>query len=137
MESLGDGLRRGGVGLTEPGFFAWLGVTMYLTEAAIDAVLQTVASLPSSSEIVFTFAQPGTPEPNASRGPSLAERAAAVGEPWVTFFEPDALERKLIAFGFSSVGFLSADEANEQYFRDRIDALPAPQNDRAIRQHWV
>jgi hypothetical protein len=45
----------------------------------------------------------------------------------VTFFEPAALERKSVAFGFASVGFLSVDEATERYFRDRIDALPPPQ----------
>jgi methyltransferase (TIGR00027 family) len=125
-ESLADGLRRGGVRLDAPVFFAWLGVTMYLTEPAIDAVLQTIAALPPSSEIVFTFAQPRTQEPDETRGPSLAERAAEIGEPWVTFFEPDALERKLIAFGFSSVGFLTAEVANDRYFRARLDALPAP-----------
>jgi methyltransferase (TIGR00027 family) len=126
-ESLADGLRRGGVSLDEPVFFAWLGVTMYLTEPAIDAVLHTVASLPRSSEIVFTFAQPRSPEADATCGPSLPERAAAVGEPWVTFFEPETLERKLVTSGFSWVGFLSPTEAEQRYFRDRADQLRPPQ----------
>jgi len=125
-ESLRDGLHRGGVQLDQPAFFAWLGVTMYLTEPAIDTVLRTVVSLPPSTEIAFTFAQPGAPAGDAARGPSPAERAAAVGEPWVTFFEPDALERKLTTLGFSTVRFLAPPEASALYFQNRADDLPAP-----------
>jgi methyltransferase (TIGR00027 family) len=125
-ESLADGLRRGGVQLDQPAFFAWLGVTMYLTEPAIDAVLRTVVALPPSTEIAFTFAQPRQPESDASRGSSLAERAAAVGEPWVTFFEPDALERKLTTLGFSTARFLAVPEASALYFQNRADNLSAP-----------
>ncbi len=57
-ESLRDGLVRHGVSMTEPTFFFWLGVTMYIQEEAIDAVLKTVAEFPAKSEIVFTFTQP-------------------------------------------------------------------------------
>ena len=125
-ESLADGLRRGGVQLDQPAFVAWLGVTMYLTEPAIDAVLRTVTALPPSTEITFTFAQPPQRESDMRRGPSPAERAAAVGEPWVTFFEPDALERKLMTLGFSTVRFLEPAEASARYFQNRADSLPAP-----------
>ena len=51
-ESLSDGLRRHEIALDEPGFFSWLGVTMYLTKDAIDAVLRSVprkVPLPESS----------------------------------------------------------------------------------------
>jgi methyltransferase (TIGR00027 family) len=125
-ESLRDALHRGGVQLDQPAFFAWLGVTMYLTEPAIDAVLRTVVALPPSTEIAFTFAQPPQPESDGRRGPSPAERAAEVGEPWVTFFEPDALERKLSTLGFLTVRFLAPPEASALYFQNRADNLPAP-----------
>jgi methyltransferase (TIGR00027 family) len=123
--SLRDGLIANHVDLTVPTFFSWLGVTMYLTEAAIDAVLHTVIGFPSSSEIVFTFAQ--RRRPNDGRdGPTLAERAAAMGEPWLSYFEPDALEAKLRAFGFSNVYFLNAVDARERYFAGRADGLEPP-----------
>ena len=32
----------------QPTFFSWLGVTMYLTREAIDAVLTTVVSFPTA-----------------------------------------------------------------------------------------
>jgi len=122
-ESLDDGLQRSGVRFDEPAFFAWLGVTMYLSEPAIDAVLRTIAAFPTSSEIVFTFAQPRSTGDTADQ---LAERAAAVGEPWVTHFEPDALRAKLASLGFRTVEFLTPAEASMRYFRDRSDDLPPP-----------
>jgi len=125
-ESLADGLRRGGVRLNESAVFAWLGVTMYLTEPAIDAVLGTVAALPRPSEIVFTFAQPRTADDDTGGGPSLADLAAASGEPWVTYFAPEALERKLRALGFRTIRFLTPPDAAVRYFQGRLDGLPAP-----------
>jgi len=124
-ESLAHGLRRGGVQLDHPTFFAWLGVTMYLTESAIDAVLGTVVAFPRSSEIVFTFAQPRSVD-DARGEPTPAERAAAVGEPWVTFFDPPALERKLLALGYETVRFLTPAEMAALYFQHRADGLMPP-----------
>ena len=124
-EALSDGLRRGGVQLNEPAFFAWLGVTMYLTEPAIDAVLQTIAAFPHSSEIVFTFAQPREAT-DVTDEPTLAELAASMGEPWVTYFEPEALHAKLLSLGFSTVEFLTPVDAAMRYFRDRSDGLAPP-----------
>jgi methyltransferase (TIGR00027 family) len=120
-ESLRDGLLRYHVSMNEPTFFSWLGVTMYLKEDAIDAVLQTVAAFPVGSEIVLTFAtQPGdSPSP-------LAQRTASLGEPWVSYFEPDALEAKLRGAGFTKVEFLTPAEAEARYFQQRPADLPVP-----------
>jgi methyltransferase (TIGR00027 family) len=119
-ESLRDGLRRSSVSLETATFFSWLGVTMYLNEDAIDAVLHTVAAFPAGSEIVLTFSSPGGP-------PSLlAQRAATYGEPWISYLEPDEIEKKLRGAGFSKVEFLTASEAEARYFRDRPQDLPIP-----------
>jgi methyltransferase (TIGR00027 family) len=124
-ESLADGFRRGGIQLDQPTFFAWLGVTMYLTESAIDAVLRTILTFPRSSEIVFTFVQPRS---LAAPGdvPMLSAMAASVGEPWVTYFEPKPLRAKLLGLGFSVVEFLTPADTSSRYFRDRSDGLAAP-----------
>jgi methyltransferase (TIGR00027 family) len=120
-ESLRDGLQRHQVSLEEPTFFSWLGVTMYLEEDAIDAVLRSVAAFPSGSEIVLTFA------PRAGDSPSpFDERAATLGEPWVSHFEPNVLEAKLRHAGFSDVEFLSSAWAEAHYFRQRPGDLPVP-----------
>jgi len=120
-ETLRDGLLRYQVSLDEPTFFSWLGVTMYLKKDAIDAVLRSVAAFQGGSEIVLTFAPP----PGDSPSP-FDQRAASLGEPWVSYFTPDALKAKLRGAGFSTVEFLSAAEVEARYFRDRPNDLPVP-----------
>jgi len=120
-ESLRDGLLRYQVSLEKLTFFSWLGVTMYLKEDAIDAVLRTAAAFPAGSEIVLTFAPP----PGDSPSP-FDRRAASLGEPWVSYFESDAIEAKLRGAGFSDVEFLSPEKAEARYFRQRPQDLPVP-----------
>ncbi|MET0535340.1 MAG: class I SAM-dependent methyltransferase, partial [Steroidobacter sp.] len=91
-ESLHESLLAHDVALDQPTFFSWLGVTMYLQEPAIDAVLRFVAGFPSGSEVVLTFSQP--PERSDVTG-RIASRTAALHEPMVSFFTPAAVEIKL------------------------------------------
>lgn len=119
--SLHDCLRKSSFDFRKPAFLSWLGVTMYLSTDAIDAVFRFVSSLPRSSEIVFTFASPAS-----LTSEKIAASAAAHGEPWRTRFEPNALAQKLHGLGFSTVSFLSASEAETRYFRARHDGLHAP-----------
>jgi methyltransferase (TIGR00027 family) len=139
-ESIADGLRRHGVRFDVPTVFSWLGVTMYLTEPAIDATLSTVLSFPRGSEIVLTFASRETSDTAATigfpasdntqqtppPGATLASMAAAIGEPWLTYYEPAELERKLRHIGFSDVLLVTPEIATARYFAGREDALPAP-----------
>jgi methyltransferase (TIGR00027 family) len=158
VESVAQGLRRHGVRVDAPTMFSWLGVTMYLTEPAIDATLNTVLGFPRGSEIVLTFAsrvlaeraaaaggplgRPATegffeealkrraagsdaPAPTAPT-PSLASLAADVGEPWLTYYEPDEIDRKLRHAGFSDVQLVTPELATERYFAGRADGLPPP-----------
>lgn len=125
-ETLADGLRRCGVDFARRTLFSWLGVTMYLTREAIDAVLETVASFVRGSEIVLTFAQPPEPDEQGAGSKFLAERAAAVGEPWISYFEPPEIEAVLRAHGFVDVRFLTREAAIRQYYADRRDDLLPP-----------
>jgi methyltransferase (TIGR00027 family) len=126
-ETLEEGLRRHGVAFDVPTFFSWLGVTMYLTEEAIDAVLRAIASFAKGSEIVLTFAQPPRAVPEAGAAyVEMAEMVRSIGEPWVSFFEPPGIEEKLRKFRFSDVTFLTPEESERQYFRGRTDGLPVP-----------
>lgn len=123
-ESLRESLLRHGVAFDQPTFFSWLGVTMYLQEPAIDAVLRLVADFPSGSEIVLTFAQP--PNEKSDGTARLAARTAALGEPMVSFFTPAAMEIKLRRAGFSGIDFLSPKESEIRYFSQRPLDLPVP-----------
>jgi methyltransferase (TIGR00027 family) len=116
--SLREGLQAAGLDFTRPAFFSWLGVTMYLTEEAIDATLRFAAAFPAGSGMVLTFAQP--------EGSGLADLAAAAGEPWITRFTPLGMETKLRETGFSRVAFLEPEEAAARYYQDRSDGLPPP-----------
>jgi methyltransferase (TIGR00027 family) len=126
--SLRDCLRKSSFDLGKPTFLSWLGVTMYLSKDAIDAVFRFVGSLPKSSEIVFTFASSASALKEKGSesliGP-FTTFAAAHGEPWLTRFEPSDLAHKLHALDFSKVSFLSALEADTRYFRGRHDGLQA------------
>jgi methyltransferase (TIGR00027 family) len=111
-----------------PAFFAWLGVTQYLTSAAIEATLQFVRTLPAASGIVFSFVLPDT----QLEGDDLqvatfyTALAASYGEPWITRFEPQPLRQWLLTLGFSAVYHLSPALAQARYFAGRPDGLRAP-----------
>jgi methyltransferase (TIGR00027 family) len=123
-EPLADALERGGARTNAAVFVAWLGVTMYLPVAAVRGVLRTLAAYPAGSEVVLTFAPPRDP-PSDGR-PRLAERAAGVGEPWLSYFTPEEMERELRTAGFADVHLLYPEEAADRYFRGRSDGLPPP-----------
>jgi methyltransferase (TIGR00027 family) len=128
QESLRDGLLRNGVTVTKPTFFSWLGVTMYLTDSAINATLRSMATFPEGSEVVLTFLQPSMGDPHASPSePSqLAQRVAESGEPFVSYFDQSTVKEKLLAAGFSSVEFLTPEIAKSRYFQQRQSDLPLP-----------
>jgi methyltransferase (TIGR00027 family) len=125
-ETLAAGLERCGVAMDAPSFFSWLGVTMYLTRDAIEAVSRTVASFPSGSTMVLTFAQPRAEDDRARA--ELAQGAAAVGEPWLSYFTPEEIEALLRDAGFSSVAFLERHDAMLRYYAGRPDGLVAPRD---------
>jgi methyltransferase (TIGR00027 family) len=124
--SLHDILSRSSLDFSAPAFFACLGVLVYLPADSIKAIFQLIASFPKFSEVVFTFSQG-----DSSSG--LAEAAAAVGEPWRSYHDPDTLKRELLETGFSQVSILSPEEAKDLYYRDRRDGLPPPRRSSIAR----
>lgn len=126
--SLREGLQTSTLDFSEPAFFSCLGVLVYLTREAVDAVFKLVAAFPASSEIVFTFSLPESllSSNEAGHRAALAGRAGSLGEPWQTHFEPEALQRDLSAIGFSDISFLDSAAAERTYFQKRADGLRAP-----------
>ena len=124
-QTLADGLRRAGFRTDEPAFFSLLGVAVYLTKDAVMGTLKLVASLPPRSEIVFDYALPcsSLSESERARREVLARRVAAIGEPWITYFDPHALTSEIRQLGFTHVEDLGPEEANDRYFKDRTDGL--------------
>ena len=124
-QTLAEGLRTVGFDESKATFFSWLGVTMYLTEEAIDSTLRFVASTPAGGGIAFDYAVP-----RASLNwvgklalDAMSRRVAAAGEPFQTFFNPAALAEKLTRMGFRSVEDLGGEQLTARYFKDRADGL--------------
>jgi len=118
--SLYDGLRASSLDFSQATFFSCLGVLVYLSRGAVDAVFELVAGFPAGSEIVLTFST------RERAHASMAEKVDALGEPWRTHFEPEALIGDLRALGFSEISLLSAEDAQRSYFCGRSDGLHAP-----------
>ena len=127
-ETLLDALRQGGFPLEEPAFFSWLGVTQYLTSDTVLGTLKQVATLAPTTEISFTFVVPQTSvlgDDHRVFAMSVAN-AAALGEPWLSFFEPAELQARLRELGFARIEHLSPNDANARYFAGRGDGLRVP-----------
>src|SRR5262249_31177098 len=101
-ESVVQALERLPFRADQPPVFAWLGVTMYLTRAAIESTwraLRTVAAL--GSELVFDFVHPEAFSESASpRARMVQERTRAVGEAMITGIAPATLRADLGASGW-------------------------------------
>lgn len=124
-QSLGDGLAAAGLDRRKVTFFSWLGVTPYLTRAAMNSTLEFIAAMPAGSGVVFDFALP-----RASLNwfgclafDAMARRVAKAGEPFQLFFEPTDLANELQRFGFNKIEDWDKDKLNERYFNDRADKL--------------
>ncbi|HEY1246702.1 MAG TPA: SAM-dependent methyltransferase [Hyphomicrobiaceae bacterium] len=100
-EGLAPALLDAGLQPGEPAFFHWLGVVPYLPRQAVAATLQLIAGMPGS-EVVFDYTEPleNYSEDRRAYVNEHAARVAAVGEPWVTYFDPAALSAELSALGF-------------------------------------
>ncbi len=123
--ALTDGLAATRCDWRAPAFFSWLGVTHYLTAELVMASLGFVATFPAGSGIVFDYTiAPSLMTPLQKKAlDAIAGRAAAAGEPWLGFFDPDALASDLRAMGFGDVRDIGPDEINARYFAGRADGL--------------
>jgi methyltransferase (TIGR00027 family) len=124
-ESLADRLAGAGFNRSTPAFFTWLGVTMYLTDAAIASTLDLIASTAAGGGVAFDYAVP-----RASLGfierialDSLSRRVAAAGEPFLTAFDPPQVRALLSERGFTNIADYGRDELNARYFDGRADGL--------------
>jgi len=108
--------------LNEPVFTACLGVLIYLTRTTADKIFSFLGGLPAGSEFVFTASQNG----DNAWARIAAERAAAAGEPWITYFEPEQLIAQLIDCGFSQASYLTTEDTEKLYFEGTKVHLPLP-----------
>lgn len=120
-------LEAAGFDPAQRSFFTWLGVVPYLTREAIDATLGLIGALPGGGEVVFDYSDPVAtlgPEARASHT-QRAQRVAALGEPFLTYFEPADLHAELTRLGFDRVDDLGPRALVERYIRPGASPDPA------------
>ena len=124
-QSLEEQLAISGFRLESPAFFSWLGVTPYLTDRAFQETLQFVAARPAGSGIVFDYAVDPALLNFVERIAlaALSERVKKAEEPFQLFLDPEKLEARLRAIGFTQIEDLGRDQMNERYFAGRSDGL--------------
>ena len=115
-QSLAEALAAAGFQPSQAAFFVWLGVVPYLRREAISAILQFIASVPRS-EVVFDYSEPlenYSPERRANVA-AVAARTAAIGEPWLSYFDPSELSRDLHDRGFQELEDLGIGDIAVRY----------------------
>ena len=123
-ETLGSALARSAFRPGEPSFFAWIGVTMYLTRQANLAALRDIAGCGApGSELVFTCVDEAALDPSHAVSPAfrqLQAQVAAVGEAFVSGFDPKALPALL-----QDLGMTLLEDANGEDLAARHDPASA------------
>lgn len=123
---LRDALGAVGFDKTQPSFFSWLGVTMYLSPESVRDSFSEVAWLSASgSEIAFEFGLPT----EALIGDELKRRQAGKAtkyrkdEPYAFFCEFETIETIALEAGFGEVIALDHDAEEKRLLAGRKDRL--------------
>jgi methyltransferase (TIGR00027 family) len=125
MSSLTAELARAGLDRAAPAFVSWLGVTMYLTDAAIGRTLAELGTLGQGSEVVADYMLPAGLRDEAGDtyvelvGPTSAER----GEPWLTFLSPGQMSDLMVRHGLTLVRHVGQHDIGGPQTWNRSDAL--------------
>src|SRR4051794_28168367 len=123
-QGLAEGLAAAGFRADQPAYFQWLGVTPYLTREAIIATLDFVASI-RGAEVVFEYAEPFENYPPGMQANlrTVAARAASIGEPWLSLFDPPDMAALMRARSFASFEDVTRPELAARYYGDLGEGL--------------
>ena len=125
-EDLASVLARSSFRSDEPAFFSWLGVTVYLTRQANLATLRSVATVGApGSELVFTYVDQSEFASGGARSPddANAKAVAAMGEPYLSGFDPKRIENDLTNVGLELIEDLDGGGMSRRYGRTGSNAL--------------
>lgn len=130
VESLASALSRVPYRPQALTFFAWPGVTMFLTPTAIFGTLRSIVSVAApGSELVFDYITPERLKPEASQPAKLGLGAMwSLREPMITGLDPSLLGSELSNAGLRLVENLGPHEIQARYFSGRRDGFRAPEH---------
>jgi len=118
-------LTAAGLDPAAPAFVSWLGVTMYLTAAAIGATLASLSRLAPGSELVTDYML--TADLRDADGVTYADLvmpdSERRGEPWLSFFTPEQMTGLLTRHGFTGVRDVRQRDSISAALWERADLL--------------
>lgn len=130
VAALDAALAQAGFDVQRPAFFSWLGVTYYLSVAAIRETLARIAACAAAGSVLLLDYKLPTAElaPTArAAADQLDAFVARLGEPMVSTFTEAALEEELRAVGGVRLDSVLPPEQARRYLAGRGDiAPPAP-----------
>lgn len=112
-------------------YFAWPGVTAYLTRDAIRGTLRAIQTLAlHGSCLVFDYLHRDafTPGKASHRILRLMETTRRQGEPIISGFDPKELRQELSRAGFRLVEDLGPQDQELRYFAERTDGFRAAEH---------
>jgi len=129
-EAWWERLTTSGFDSGRPAVVASTGVSMYLTNEAIMAMLRQIAVLARGSTLAMSFMLPiELADPEMRPGIERAiEGARSNGTPFISFFTPAEVLKLARDAGFRDVQHVSAAALARRYFAGRTDGLRPPNN---------
>lgn len=135
IDSLSERLLGMGFDRSRPAFVTWLGVSQYLTEQAIATTLEEISGFASGTELVMEYLLPA--ELRDAAGQALADffmpRAAASGEPWLTFATRADMSRLFAARGMVVIDDVGRRDQINASLWERSDGLRPHELGRIVR----
>ncbi len=130
-DRLDEALIRAGFDREAPAFFAWLGVTCYLTtEAVTDTIGQVAALAAPGSRMVLDYRYPRRLVPDAKL--ALVEKMDRFverrGEPMLSEYGPEEIDTEMERAGFTAIDHVSPTEQVRRYLQERRDIPEPPPN---------
>lgn len=112
----------------KPAFFVWLGVQPYLTIERVLETARVLGSCPAGTQLVTDFLTPDTSWSGIGErtGKLLQDSPHRELEPFKSYSNPATLKKQLLAYSFTTVRSIEADEANALYCCERTDGLRYP-----------
>jgi methyltransferase (TIGR00027 family) len=97
-------------------FFSWLGVTMYLSLEANFSTFKSIATCaPKRSQLAFTYMEERTLRSNSPAFQAIQRRVSAVGEPFVSGFDPVTLPEQLRTCGLTLIEDMDGEQAASRW----------------------
>jgi methyltransferase (TIGR00027 family) len=113
------GAQLAGVGWrdADPTLFVWEGVTNYLTEPAVRAVLAWMGRAGAGSRVVFTYVHAGLLDGTVmfAGGDAILANVRSLGEPWTFGLRPDDVAAFVAGCGLTLEDDVGADDYRARY----------------------